>query len=101
LSIKELAVVSRQRTVSHFLFSPAKFDQKQHDCRLHPPYFSVSPIEGKTERHFDTIEVMKAESQAVLNTLTEHDFRMHFNMAEALETVHTLGRGYFKGSGGQ
>jgi hypothetical protein len=24
-------------------------------------------------RHFDTIEVTEAESQAVLNTLTEHD----------------------------
>jgi hypothetical protein len=28
-------------------------------------------------RHFDTTEVMEAEPQAVLNTLTEHDFRMH------------------------
>jgi hypothetical protein len=26
-------------------------------------------------RHFDTIEVIEAESQAVLNTLTEHDFQ--------------------------
>jgi hypothetical protein len=25
--------------------------------------------------HFDTIEVMEAESQTVLNTLTEHDFQ--------------------------
>jgi hypothetical protein len=24
--------------------------------------------------HFDTIEVIEAESKAVLNTLTEHDF---------------------------
>jgi hypothetical protein len=27
--------------------------------------------------HFDTVEVIKAELQAVLNTLTEHDFEMH------------------------
>jgi hypothetical protein len=27
---------------------------------------------------FDTIEVLEAESQAVLNTLTEHDFQDAF-----------------------
>jgi hypothetical protein len=27
------------------------------------------------DRHIDTTEVIKAESQAVLNTLTEHDFQ--------------------------
>jgi hypothetical protein len=36
----------------------------------HPPYFSVSPIEIKLKGlDFDTIEVIEAESQAVLNTL--------------------------------
>jgi hypothetical protein len=29
-------------------------------------------------RHFDTTEVIEAESQAVLNTLTEHDFQNAF-----------------------
>jgi hypothetical protein len=29
-------------------------------------------------RHFDTIEVMEAESQAVLNILMEHDFQDAF-----------------------
>jgi hypothetical protein len=29
-------------------------------------------------RHFDTIEVMDAKLQAVLNTLTEHDFQDAF-----------------------
>jgi hypothetical protein len=29
-------------------------------------------------RHFDTIEVIEAQSQAVLNTLTEHDFQDAF-----------------------
>jgi hypothetical protein len=28
--------------------------------------------------HFDTVEVMEAESQAVLNTLIEHDFQHAF-----------------------
>jgi predicted helicase len=41
-------------------------------------------------RHFDTIDVIKAESQTVLNTLTEHNFKDAFTkMAEALGTVHT------------
>jgi hypothetical protein len=61
-------------------FSPGNFDQKQYDCRPPPTlFFSVSPIGDKTEdSHFDTIEVTKAESQAVLNTLTEHDFLDEF-----------------------
>jgi hypothetical protein len=29
-------------------------------------------------RHFDTIEAIEAESQAVLNTHTEHDFQDAF-----------------------
>jgi hypothetical protein len=29
-------------------------------------------------RHFETIEVIEAESQVVLNTLTEHDFQDAF-----------------------
>jgi hypothetical protein len=29
-------------------------------------------------KNFDTIEVIEAESQAVLNTLTEHDFQDAF-----------------------
>jgi IS30 family transposase len=39
--------------------------------------------------HFETTEVIETESQALLNTLTEHKFRMHLKIAEALETVHT------------
>jgi hypothetical protein len=35
---------------------------------------SVSPIEDEA----DAIEVIKAESQAVLNTLTEHNFQDAF-----------------------
>jgi hypothetical protein len=54
---------------------------------LHPPYFSLFPklkIKLK-DRHFDTLEVMEVESQAVLNTTS----RMHLKTAEALGTVHT------------
>jgi hypothetical protein len=34
-------------------------------------------------RHFDTIEVMEAESQAVLNSLTEHGFWDAFKKAKS------------------
>jgi predicted helicase len=44
--------------------------------------------------HLDTTEVIAAESQVILNTLTEHNFRDAFkNMSEALGTVHTHRRG--------
>jgi hypothetical protein len=43
----------------------------------HPPFFSSFPrLKIKLKgRHFDTVKVIEAESQAVLNTLTEHDFQ--------------------------
>jgi hypothetical protein len=59
------------------------------------PPSSVSLIQDKTERPpFGTVEVIEAEPQAVLNTLTENTAsRMHLKMAEALGTVHMRGRG--------
>jgi hypothetical protein len=44
---------------------------------LHPPYFSPFPqlkinLRGS---HFDTIEVIEAESLAVLTSLTDHNFQ--------------------------
>jgi hypothetical protein len=79
LGTKELAVVSRQPTVSTF-FHQKMFDKKQHDCRpLSILLFSVPRLKIILNgRHFDTIEVIQAESQAVLNTLTEHDFQDSF-----------------------
>jgi hypothetical protein len=47
---------------------------------------SVSPF---GDRHFDTIQVPEAESQAVLNTLTRYDLLDSFQEnAEALGTAH-------------
>jgi hypothetical protein len=41
-------------------------------------------------RHSDSIEVIEAESQAVLNTLTEHDFQDAFKkVTEEFGTVCT------------
>jgi hypothetical protein len=45
-----------------------------------PPYFSLFPqfkIKLKSS-HFDTAEVIEAESQAVLNSLTGQDFQDAF-----------------------
>jgi hypothetical protein len=80
LVTKELAVASWQCTVSHFLFRQGIFGQKQHDCHPHPAYFSLFhrfKLKLKCS-HFDTTEVIEAESQVVLNTLTEHAFRDAF-----------------------
>jgi hypothetical protein len=45
----------------------------------HTPYFSVSSIEYKLKGcNFDTTDMIEAESQAVLQTLTEHDFQDTF-----------------------
>jgi hypothetical protein len=80
LAANELAVASRQRTVSHLLFPKGTFDQNQHDCRPPPSlFFSVPRLKIKLEgRHFDTVEVMEAEPQAVLNGLTEFGFQDAF-----------------------
>jgi hypothetical protein len=48
-------------------------------------------------RYFDTIEVIKAESQEVLNTVTEHDFQDAIRKWQKLEMIHTHGRGLLQG----
>jgi hypothetical protein len=51
------------------------FTKKDMNVLPRPPYFSLFPqLKIKlTDHPFDIIEVMKAESQAVLNVLPEHD----------------------------
>jgi hypothetical protein len=46
----------------------------------HPPYFYLFPqLKMKLKgRHFDRIQKIEAESQAVLNTITGHDFQDAF-----------------------
>jgi hypothetical protein len=75
LDTSKLAFASHRLTLP--FFHQGIFYEKQHGCRSSPTLlYSISPIEDKTEspRHFDTIEVIEAESQAVLNTFTERDF---------------------------
>jgi hypothetical protein len=99
LATKDLAVASRQHAVSHFFFHQRFFTKNNITVVPDPPYFSLFPrlkIKLK-DRHFDTIEVIEAESQAVLNTFTEHDFQDAFKqMLEALGRAHMRRRGLLR-----
>jgi hypothetical protein len=82
---KELAVAS-QSTVSHFHFRHGiPFTKNNIIVVPHPLYFSLFPrLKIKLKgRHFDTVELMEAESQAALNTLTEHDFQDAFKIGRS------------------
>jgi hypothetical protein len=80
LATEELAVESWKRTVSLFLFHQENFTANNMIVVPNPPYFSLFPRLNKKlkVRRFDTTEVIEAKSQAVLNTLTEHDFQGAF-----------------------
>jgi hypothetical protein len=70
----------------------------------HTPYFSLFPrLKIKLKgRHFDTTEVMETESQAVLNSLTEHDFQGAFTKRQKRWERFIGAEGdYFEGDGGQ
>jgi hypothetical protein len=78
--VKNQAVASRQRNILHFLFHWGFFNQKHVTVIPNPLYFSLLlrlKIKLKV-RHFNTVEVIEAELQAVLNTFTEHDFQDAF-----------------------
>jgi hypothetical protein len=71
----------RDNVSSHISFFTRKFLTNNNMTVVpHPHYLSLLPrLKIKLiGRHFDTIEVIEAESQAVLNTLTEHDFQDAF-----------------------
>jgi hypothetical protein len=87
-------------TISHLFFTRESLTKNNTTLVLHPPYFPLFPrLKIKLEsRHFDRIGVIEAESQAVLNTLTEHDFQNAFKkMAEALGTVYARVRELLQG----
>jgi hypothetical protein len=105
LAIKQLTVASRQCTISHFRFHREIFFTKNNLTVIpHPHYFPLFlrlKIKLKS-RHFDTLEVLEAESQAVLNTLTEHDFQDAFKTwQERWEGCICTEWDYLEGDGGQ
>jgi hypothetical protein len=66
-------------TTTHLftLFNQGIFTKNNMNVITYSPYFPLFPqlnikLKG---RHFDTIEVKEGQTQAVLNTLTEHDFQ--------------------------
>jgi hypothetical protein len=102
--MKELAVASRQRTISHFIFTREFFNRNNTTFVTHPPYFFLFPrlkIELRGG-HFDTIEVIEAKSQDVLNALTEHDFHNAFKIWQKhWERCLCVEEGYFEVDGDQ
>jgi hypothetical protein len=63
-----------------FFFTKEFFTRTDKIVVPQTPYFSLFPrLKIKLRgRHLDTIEVIEAESQAVLTTLTDHDFQDAF-----------------------
>jgi hypothetical protein len=57
-------------------------------------------IELKGHR-FDTIKVIEAESQAMLNTLTKYDFLDAYKNGRSTENGTYVGKGTIDGDGGQ
>jgi hypothetical protein len=68
-----------------------------HSPDLVPCDFSPFPrLQIKLKRrHFDTTEVVEAESQVVLNTFAKHYFQDAFNKDKSTETLNMRGRGIF------
>jgi hypothetical protein len=87
--------------VSHFLLHQRIFEQAQYKCRPDPDCFSLLPrFEIKLKRrNFDTVEVIEAESQAMLNTLTENRSQDAFKSAG--NGVYECKGDYLQGGGGQ
>jgi hypothetical protein len=93
-------------------FTREFFTKNNMTVVLHPPYspdlapcnISLLPqLKIKLKgHHFDTAEVIKAEPQAVLKTVTDHDFQHALKkLSEVLGIVHMHRMDYFKGDGGQ
>jgi hypothetical protein len=74
-------LLHRDNAPSHTSFFTWEYLTKNNVTLVpHPLYLSMFPrskIKLK-DRHFDTTEVIEEDSQAVLNTLTEHDFQDAF-----------------------
>jgi hypothetical protein len=86
------------------LFTKEFFTKNDITIVPHPPFFSLfQRLNIKLKGgHFDTIEVIEAEWQPVLNTLTEHNFQNAFKKwHERWERCIRAEWDYFEGDGGQ
>jgi hypothetical protein len=106
--------VSRQNWLLHHDNAPSQtsfftreffFTKNNMAVVPHLPYFSLFPrLKLKLKgRHFGTIDVIEAESQAVLNTLTEHGFQDALKKKCQKRWVRCICAegNYFEGDGGQ
>jgi hypothetical protein len=61
----------------------------------HPLYFSLFSRRKIKPKgcHFDTVEAMEAESQALLNTFTEHEFHDAFENGRSAENGECARKG--------
>jgi hypothetical protein len=94
----------RQRTVSNFLFTREFLTKNNITVVPHPPYFSLFPrLKIKLKgRNFYTNEVIEVESQAVPNTLREHDFQDAFKKwQKGWKWCIRAERDYFEGDNGR
>jgi hypothetical protein len=99
LAAKRLAAASRRRAVSYFLLHQAILTKNNVSIVSYPPYCSLFPrLKIKLKgRHFDTSEVIEAESQEVLNSPREHEFQDAFKkMSQTPRTVHMRGIGLLR-----
>jgi hypothetical protein len=67
LATNELSAATRQRTVLQFLFHQGIMLKNNITVVSHPPHSFLLPrLQTKLkDRHFDAVEVIEAESQAV------------------------------------
>jgi hypothetical protein len=71
-------------------FSPGREYLAKNNTMVisHPPYSpNLALCNFSVSHHFDAIEMIGAELQAVLNTLANTTFRIHLKMGDALGTV--------------
>jgi hypothetical protein len=95
---KKLAVGPRQHTISQFLYIREFLTENNTIFVPNPSYFPLFfrlKIKLKI-RHFETIEMIEAESKDLLNIHTEHDFQDAFKKWRMRWEPHTRGKGLLR-----
>jgi hypothetical protein len=86
-----------ENELSHTSYFSKEFLTRNNTTAISPP--TLLFCEG---HHFETSEVIETESQVVLNTLTEHDYKDVFKKCQKLweQCVFAEGDCFFKGDDG-